>query len=208
MTTQGPKYYVNVEGVEHSWPSPTITFEEIANLGGWPPGDGVIEIDAENNERQLAPGEVVELKPGQGFAKKIRWQRGDHPIEARLDQELILLQGRFGAVVRQGEWFLVPEYAIHGPGWSYERMPVSFRAQVGYPGANPYGFYVPADLKCSGATPQSFQAAPADRPPFEGTWGMFSWAPQDAWRPGATPQSGANLFNFALSFAERFRSGA
>jgi len=33
-------------------------------------------IDADNNERQLAPDEVVELRPGQGFAKRIRFKRG------------------------------------------------------------------------------------------------------------------------------------
>ena len=70
------KYYVNIEGVEYQWEDATITTEEIANLGGWDPAVGVIEIDKENNERTLQPGEVVELKPGHGFAKKIRWKRG------------------------------------------------------------------------------------------------------------------------------------
>ncbi len=70
------KYYVNIEGVEYQWEDATITTEEIANLGGWDPAVGVIEIDKENNERTLQPGEVVELKPGHGFSKKIRWKRG------------------------------------------------------------------------------------------------------------------------------------
>lgn len=208
MKDNAPKYLVDIEGVLHEWTSPTITATQIATLGGWDPSAGVLEIDRDNNERQLAPDEVVELKPGHGFAKKIRWQRGDHPIEARLDQELVLLQGRFGAVIRNGEWFLIPEYTTRWPGWSYEQLPVSFRAQAGYPGANPYGFFVPADLRFNGSVPQNFQAQASDRPPFDGVWGMFSWSPQDPWRPGATPQSGSNLFNFALSFAERFRSGA
>lgn len=73
---KGKKCYVNIEGVEYQWEDATITTEEIANLGGWDPAIGVIEIDKDNNERTLQPGEVVELKPGHGFAKKIRWKRG------------------------------------------------------------------------------------------------------------------------------------
>jgi hypothetical protein len=72
----GPKFIVNIEGVEHEWHRDTITSEEIANLGGWDLSAGVIEVDRDNNERTLAPGEVVDLKPGQGFSKKIRWKRG------------------------------------------------------------------------------------------------------------------------------------
>jgi Multiubiquitin len=73
---KGSKYYVNVEGVEYPWDENTITTEQIAGLGGWDPSIGVIEIDKDNNERTLKPGEVVELKPGHGFAKKVRWKRG------------------------------------------------------------------------------------------------------------------------------------
>ena len=35
-----------------------------------------VEVDDQNNERTLQPGQVVELKPGHGFAKKVRWKRG------------------------------------------------------------------------------------------------------------------------------------
>jgi hypothetical protein len=73
---QGPKFFVNIEGQLYPWDAPTITTEEVAALGGWDPSIGVIEIDKDNNERTLQPGEVVELKPGQGFAKKIRFKRG------------------------------------------------------------------------------------------------------------------------------------
>lgn len=75
-THEGPKYYVNIEGQEHPWASGTITTEEIARLGGWDPSQGVIEIDPENQERTLRPREVVELKPGHAFAKKVRFKRG------------------------------------------------------------------------------------------------------------------------------------
>jgi hypothetical protein len=71
-----PPFFVNIEGVEYPWDKETITTEEIIQLGGWDPSLGVIEIDKDNNERTLQPGEVVELKPGHGFGKKIRWKRG------------------------------------------------------------------------------------------------------------------------------------
>lgn len=77
---KGPKYFVNIEGVEYPWDNSTITTEEIAKLGGWDPELGVIEIDKDNNERTLQPGEVVELKPGHGFAKKITWKRGSRSL--------------------------------------------------------------------------------------------------------------------------------
>jgi hypothetical protein len=72
----GPKYHLDIEGTLHDWDRDTVTTEEIANLGGWDLGVGVIEIDKDNNERTLAPDEVVELKPGQGFSKKIKFKRG------------------------------------------------------------------------------------------------------------------------------------
>lgn len=73
---EGPKFYTDIEGTIHPWPKSTITTEEIAQIGGWDPAIGVIEIDKDNNERTLEAGEVVALKPGQGFAKKHRWKRG------------------------------------------------------------------------------------------------------------------------------------
>jgi hypothetical protein len=54
---QGPKFFLDFEGVQKPW-------------------DQAILIDKDNNERTLAAGEVVELKPGMGFSKKIRFKRG------------------------------------------------------------------------------------------------------------------------------------
>lgn len=75
-TQRGPQFFVNVEGTFYPWPIRTIITEQIAALGGWESSIGVIEINRENNERTLAPGEIVELKPGHGFAKRIRFKRG------------------------------------------------------------------------------------------------------------------------------------
>ena len=71
-----PTILLCIEDKEHPWPKNTITTEEIANLGGWDPSNGVIEIDENQNERQLSRGEVVTLKPGFFYAKKISWKRG------------------------------------------------------------------------------------------------------------------------------------
>ena len=73
----GPNYFVNIEGELYPWPDNSITTEEIIAKGGWDAGQGVQEVDLHTNEtRTLAPGEVVKIQPGKGFAKKLKWQRG------------------------------------------------------------------------------------------------------------------------------------
>ncbi|MDQ4143154.1 MAG: multiubiquitin domain-containing protein [Actinomycetota bacterium] len=73
----GPKYVVNVEGLDHDWPRPTITVAEIRELGGFAATDPVIEVDLkDNSERTLGEDEVVDIKPGMGFGKKIKFKRG------------------------------------------------------------------------------------------------------------------------------------
>ena len=77
MNKQGPKYHLNIEGELKPWDKDTITTEEVATLGGWDISQGVILIDLKDNtERTLQLGEVVEIKPGMGFAKKVRFKRG------------------------------------------------------------------------------------------------------------------------------------
>jgi Multiubiquitin len=73
----GRKYVVNVEGVDHDWPTPTITAADIRILGGFAATDPVIEVDlTDNSERTLSEDEVVGIKPGMGFGKKIKFKRG------------------------------------------------------------------------------------------------------------------------------------
>ena len=70
-------FFVNIEGEVCPWEDETITTEEIADKGGWDVSLGVQEIDLRTNEtRTLEPGEVVKIRPGMGFAKKLKWQRG------------------------------------------------------------------------------------------------------------------------------------
>ena len=74
---KGPKYLINIEGKEIPWEKDTITTEEIISLGGWEPNIGAIEINLKDNtERTLQAGEVVTIKPGHGYSKKVRYKRG------------------------------------------------------------------------------------------------------------------------------------
>lgn len=73
----GPKYTINIENTEYSWEKDTIRVPEIRELAGIPADQQIQEIDLETQEeRTLAEDEVVELKPGKGFSKKIKFQRG------------------------------------------------------------------------------------------------------------------------------------
>ncbi len=74
---QGPKYIVNIDDVDHPWDRETISVPEIRTLGGIPAGTEVLEVNLETNEeRTLREDEVVALKPGHGFGKKIKFRRG------------------------------------------------------------------------------------------------------------------------------------
>jgi len=73
---KGPKYFLDIEGDITPWDEPTITTEEIIALGGWDPSLGAIVIDKDQNEKTLQPGEIVEIKPGMGFSKKVHFKRG------------------------------------------------------------------------------------------------------------------------------------
>lgn len=74
---RGPKYTVIVDDVDHAWDKPTITVPKIRALGGIPAGTEVLEVNLQTNEeRTLREDEVVRLKPGHGFGKKIKFKRG------------------------------------------------------------------------------------------------------------------------------------
>lgn len=76
-TGRGPKFHLNIEGELIPWDNDTITTEQIIELGGWEPSLGAIIIDLKTNEeRTLKDEEEIEIKPGIGFAKKIKFKRG------------------------------------------------------------------------------------------------------------------------------------
>jgi hypothetical protein len=71
------KYHLDIEGNLYPWDKDTITTEEVMSVGGWDVTQGALLVDLqEGTERTLNPGEVVELKPGMGFSKKVRFKRG------------------------------------------------------------------------------------------------------------------------------------
>jgi hypothetical protein len=73
----GPKYVINIENADYPWHSASITSTDIRQLAGWEPTQEVVEVNLEEmTEVTLDDHSVIELKPGQGFAKKIRFQRG------------------------------------------------------------------------------------------------------------------------------------
>ena len=73
----GPVFVLRIEGTEFQWAKPTITTEQIAELGAWDPSHGVQQIDLATNEaRTLKPNEIIDLKDLKTFAKKIGWRRG------------------------------------------------------------------------------------------------------------------------------------
>ncbi len=71
------EYCVNIEGVEHPWFHQTIMVPQIRDLGGLPAEQPVLEINlGDNTERTLGDCEVVHIKPGHAFCKKVRYKRG------------------------------------------------------------------------------------------------------------------------------------
>jgi len=203
---QGLKFFVNIEGTKHPWPKSTITTEDVAELGGWDPSVGVLLIDKDNNERTLTPGEIIEIKPGMGFAKKVRFRRGD--IQDRIEQELEMLQGVYRRIILHGkEWVMLSDYDLP-PQWTPDRVSVCFQIPPAYPGTPPYGLYVDATLQYQGRPPDNYQNPAANQPPFAGTWSVLSWQPDPAsWRPAAEPRQGPNLLDWVRSFARRFHEG-
>jgi hypothetical protein len=197
----GPRYCVNTEGTEHPWPRDTITTEEIAHLGGWDPAIGVIEIDEDNNERTLAPGEIVQLRPGRAFCRKVRFRRGLSPAD-RAAQEHMLLAQHYPAIEHRNGWFLIPSYPMPSA-WGGSSIRVAFKRNDGHPAAPPYGIYVPSGIRVNGNKPTNYTEPAKEQPPFPGPWGILSWQPEE-WRAAVEQVVGWNLLTWARSFARRF----
>lgn len=131
--------------------------------------------------------------------------------ELRLEEEYQLIVSVFPNVVRQGDWFLIPDdvRAVRH-GWTPDPFPVAFQAQPGHPGQVPYGIYVASSAQVCGKTPDNFAADAGNRPPFEGQWGVLSWQGDSnaiRWVPAREIRAGANLLNFVITFETRFKEG-
>ena len=124
-------------------------------------------------------------------------------MEAELD--LLRLHYQDAVHVETGglHWFRVGPLRTPD-GWSPDDIHTAFSVTQGYPGAAPYGFYVPAALTLNGKPPSEHTAP--HQPPFEGKWRFLSWNAV-GWKPTADIGSGSNLWAWVRSFNHRLREG-
>ena len=128
-------------------------------------------------------------------------------MTSRAEAELTLLRERWPGLQHgaEGQWVLLSDYPLP-EGWSQTTVSVAFQIPVGPAGSPPYAFYVDAPLTFRSAMPNNFVPAGATVP-FPGQWGQFSWSP-DEWPWTEDLAQGANMGDFARSFADRFAEGA
>ena len=129
----------------------------------------------------------------------------------RIQQELELLRKVYANLefIEQGLWVRIPEYPLPQGPWNRKTTDIAFQIPVAYPGAPPYGIYVPTGLTYNGAPLNNYQDQASQQPPFQGKWGIFSWTPLDGqWKPTSDLLSGPNLLNFVRSFVDRFKEGS
>ena len=126
----------------------------------------------------------------------------------RIREELNLIQQAFPNLVyvEEGRWVCLISYPLPD-GWNRAATDVAFQIGDGYPTTPPYGFYVHSGIKFEGATPNDYTDTVSYEPPFEGTWGQFSWTPNE-WKPAGDVRRGSNLLKWSRGFADRFQEGA
>ena len=127
----------------------------------------------------------------------------------RIDNEIALVLTRFkkAEASENKRWIKIPEYELPANmGWNETCMDICCEFKSGYPGVAPYGIYVPSYLLYNGQPPGSWKAVVANRPPFDGEWGMLSWSPP-TWNPQNDLVKGSNMLNFIQTFQNRFLSG-
>jgi hypothetical protein len=74
---RGPKYTINIEGSAYPWDQDTITVPQLRDLGNLPADTPVIEVDLKTNvEQTLDDTAIVEIRPGQGFGRRVSFKRG------------------------------------------------------------------------------------------------------------------------------------
>ena len=123
----------------------------------------------------------------------------------RLQQELELLRTGYPDLEYRLEggvtWVRLPSYPVP-EGWSHARVEVAFQIHT-QAGQAPYGFWVqPALRLAGGGTPSNYTATATT--PWGNYGAQFSWSPLQ-WVPKADIRAGANMLNFARSFADRLR---
>lgn len=101
-------------------------------------------------------------------------------------------------------WVRIPSYPVP-EGWSHSMVEVCFQIPSS-PGQAPYAFRVRPGLQLAGDGQPDRYTYPVSTPWGE-DWGQFSWSPVD-WIPKEDVRAGANMLNFARSFADRLHEGA
>jgi len=129
-------------------------------------------------------------------------------MEDRVREELNILRKSYEEMeyIPEGQWVKIPRYRLPS-GWNRESTDVVFQIpSKGYPGAHPYGLYVPAGMKFGETIPKNYTEPANNTPPFSGSWGIFSWQPEQ-WIPSANITAGSNLWAWVRGFSERFKEG-
>lgn len=126
----------------------------------------------------------------------------------RLQRDIDRLIGRYPEAVyrEEGQWIFLPTYIVPA-GWDRTEYAVCFQIRAGYPDISPYGINVsPPPRRADGQAVRDYVENPEPRPPFDGTWGRFSWE-HVGWK--ATPDlvSGSTLINYVESIRKRFEEG-
>ncbi len=129
----------------------------------------------------------------------------------RINEEIKLLRKYYPNLkwVEDKSWVLIPDYKLpEGLVWNKLSMNICFQIPSGYPATPPYGIYVPSDLLFNNQVPLNFQQPAKNSPPFEGIWGILSWAPVNGeWKLENDILKGSNLLNLVSSFSQRFKEG-
>jgi len=125
----------------------------------------------------------------------------------RIAEELTLLRIHYTAVdhveANNLHWFRVTSVRMP-ENCSRNCVDVVLAVTQGYPGAEPYGFFIPRALTVNGVAPT--EHGPPHPPPYPGDWRFLSWSPI-GWHPTADVQTGSNLWAWVRTFAHRLREG-
>lgn len=127
----------------------------------------------------------------------------------KINFELELLRKRYPdlQLVEDGCWIKIPSYPLP-EGWNFSHTDVVFQIPISYPGTQPYGFYTQVGITYNNQKPDNYVDPAKNQPPFDGTWGIFSWSPSDnQWRPKENVIAGTNLVNWVMGFKVRFEEG-
>lgn len=129
----------------------------------------------------------------------------------RLEQELGLLRTAYPdleyRLVDGAHWVRIPSYPVP-EGWSHEEVEV-VEAEIAFQipaqaGQAPYAFYVRPPLTLTdGATPSNYTSTATT--PWGSDFAQFSWSPAGPWQAKTDIRTGANMLNFARSFADRLK---